>query len=101
MRLDKKHVTKVVAPSVLATAVMVAVAPGQVDAASSISNLVKQAQLSSNQLVSFYEIKNQENLVISNDFLEKYQKATSDILKAEKALKDLKMIRILTGIKLS
>ncbi|WP_162987487.1 5'-nucleotidase C-terminal domain-containing protein [Metabacillus litoralis] len=90
MRLDKKHVTKVVAPSVLATAVMVAVAPGQVDAASSISNLVKQAQLSSNQLVSFYEIKNQENLVISNDFLEKYQKATSDILKAEKALKDLK-----------
>jgi len=41
--MQKKNVTKLIVPSVLATAAFIAAAPSQAEAASSTSNLVKQA----------------------------------------------------------
>ncbi|MCM3162616.1 5'-nucleotidase C-terminal domain-containing protein [Metabacillus litoralis] len=88
--MQKKNVTKLIVPSVLATAAFIAAAPSQAEAASSTSNLVKQAQLSANQLVKFYNVKNSKDLSYSKEFKNAYEKATSDISKADKAVQSLK-----------
>jgi len=88
--MKKKNVSKLIVPSVIATVAVIASAPNQAEAASSASSLVKQAQLSANQLVKFYNVKSSKNLSYSKDFKNAYEKATSDIIKAEKAVQSLK-----------
>jgi 2',3'-cyclic-nucleotide 2'-phosphodiesterase (5'-nucleotidase family) len=85
-----KNRLKLITPSVLATAVIVATGPVQADASSSISNLVKQAQLSANNLVKYYDLKGQEISTISKEFETAYQKASIDIKNAEKAIQSMK-----------
>lgn len=88
-RLQNKKVKTLLAASGMAAAAFVSINPAEASTVQ-VNGLVKKAQLSSSSLKKYYDVKSDQELKVTQEFLQAYNNAGKDIESAQKAVNQLK-----------